>query len=150
MSRINGCSSDWSGTMSTLASANVSTSDLQVFHLTDPPTITSPYAAVLIPHPGRLRKFACDLIISDSQDGAIRTTFYDTDQVPTGSEPVLYSMISYTEKVGAQETAIQTHDPVFPGEGIQFKRGIGVICQRILNSPTIVHVDAVFYYHPNV
>jgi len=96
---------------------------------------------------GRLKVFNCDIILSSNdQISAVRTTFYDTSGVPTGSEPVLFSIISFAQKIGPNSSGFSQHSYQFPDGGIAFSNGIGSICEAILGTPTVAFVDANFGY----
>lgn len=96
---------------------------------------------------GRLKVFNCDIILSStSQISAIRTTFYDTSGIPSGSEPVLFSIISFAQKISSNSSGFSQHSYNFSDGGISFSNGIGCISEPLLNGPTIAFVEANFGY----
>lgn len=110
-------------------------------------SITPPTSQNLIQDTGRLKTFLCDIIqTSPSNVCAIQTDFYDTSGVPTGSEPKLFGIISFAQKIAGVNEGFTQHNYQFPEQGIPFKNGVGVLCTPLFGNPTIVNVDAFFGY----
>lgn len=147
MSRINGTNCFWTGRPTSLAEKYADTTDLEVLYVDTAPSIITPFAGSLITTPGRVRQFDCDMVIEAPADGFVRTTFYDTSGTPVGIEPVLWSILSFSSKSAGSTVGFQTHNLSFPGNGLYFKNGIGVICQRISGAPVIQAVASMIYYH---
>ena len=148
MSRINGIPSSFRDRKTILLNDELDTVDLSLVHITNAPSITSPFVAPLITGPGRLRHFSCDTVTTVTGDGITRTTFYDTSGSPSGTEPVLYSFLSFSSQTASSTSSFQDHEISFPGNGLYYTNGVGVICQRVSGIPNITAVDAKIYYQP--
>jgi hypothetical protein len=110
-------------------------------------SISTPSSQSFLVAQGRLKVFNCDIILSaPTQISAVRTTFYDTSGAPTGTEPVLFSIISFAQKIGGNTEGFSQHSYNFPERGVVFENGIGSICEALLGTPTIAYVDANFGY----
>ena len=116
----------------------IKTEDLQTFEIRDPPVLD--YSANVLIGKGRLRKFTCDVILDT---GIARTRFFDTSGSPDGTEPLLFGFLS--EAQGNDKR--NNHNFDFPGEGLHFQNGVGVLCEVVDGTPTIDGVEAVGYYH---
>lgn len=110
--------------------------------------IAVPSAQNLLAVDGRLKTFTCDIIVDGAASvNAVRTIFYDTSGVPTGSEPVLFSIISFAQKIAGVTQGFSQHNYHFAERGIPFQHGIGIACSSLLGgSPNVAFVDANFGY----
>lgn len=135
-----------------LANQDINTNDMEVLHITTPPSfpgipIPTIVATNVIVGPGRLRLFEGGEVLTDDAEGVVRTTFYDTSGVPTGTEPVIVSFLSFCEKASGNSVRdFQQHTFSFPGKGVVFKNGIGYIAEQIDGTPQFVAVDGCLYY----
>ena len=122
--------------------------DKPLSHFTiDLSSITPPTSQNLFQDSGRLKMFNCDIVQTESTSvSAIQTEFFDTSGVPTGTEPKLFGIISFAQKVGGVNEGFTQHNYQFPERGLPFENGIGIICTPLFGSPTIVNVDAFFGY----
>ena len=146
MSRVNGNNND----ELMLANQDINTDDLEVLHIIIPPPFgpSGVFATNVIVGPGRLRMFEGGEVLEDDTEGVVRTTFYDTSGVPTGSEPVIVSFLSFCEKSSGNSIRdFAQHTFAFPGKGVVFKHGIGYMSEQINGSPTFVAVDGCLYYN---
>lgn len=110
-------------------------------------SISPPSSQSLFTGQGRLKVFNCDIILTGpSQVSAVRTVFYDTSGVPTGTEPVLFSIISFAQKQSSVTEGFSQHSYNFPERGVVFENGIGLSCSVLYGTPTIAFVDANFGY----
>lgn len=119
--------------------------------ITTAPDISSGSSAIgLITGAGVLRKFVCDMAVEDSGVGvtnsAVRSTFYDVSGSPTGTEPILFSILSGATfpSSGTSVVGETQHDLDF--RGITFENGIGVICEQVINTPLVTAVSATIFY----
>lgn len=120
---------------------------LTSFSFVNEANIVPPTAQNLFQDSGRLKCFMCDIVLSTSAKvAAIQTDFYDTSGVPTGTEDKLFGIISFVTKDTGVNEGFSQHNYQFPERGIAFEHGIGLICTALINSPTIIHVDATFGY----
>jgi hypothetical protein len=148
MSKVNGYSTDWKGRTTVLTKEDIDTEDLLCIHITDTPVFSdASFATNVIDQPGRLRYFEGSAVINAPADGIIRTTFYDTSGVPTETDTVLFSFLSFSEKVSGSTRGYQAYNFMFPGKGLIVKNGIGFKTQQLDGSPTFVAVDGVLYFH---
>ena len=110
-------------------------------------SITPPVSNNVVQGSGRLKLFACDAVLTErSSVSAMQIDFYDTSGSPTGSEPKIFGMIAFAQKVGGVNEGFTQHNIVFPEAGVRFENGIGSICTPLFGNPTIVSVDANFGY----
>lgn len=110
-------------------------------------SVTLPSSQNLFTGSGRLLVFNCDIILTGpSSVSATRTTFYDTSGTPTGSEPVLFSIISFAQKVTGVTEGYSQHAYTFPSLGLVFNEGVGIQCEVIVGTPSILQVEAMFGY----
>ena len=131
-----------------LMNKDINTQDMIVLHITTTPSFPGIFATNLIVGPGRLRMFEGGEVLNDPNEGIVRTTFYDTAGVPTGSEPVLFSFLSFCEKSSGNATRdFQQHTFNFPGAGARFKEGIGYIADQMDGNPQFIAVDGCLYYN---
>lgn len=121
--------------------------DLSYFTINASPTLN--YSNNLLNIPCYLLKVSCDILTDGPSVGdTIDTLFYDTSGVPTGTEQKLFGFITPTQFVkGGGSFGYTQHNLDFPNP-IYIQNGLGVICQRIVGTPTITKVNATFWYKP--
>lgn len=123
----------------------VKTDQLQVVEISGAPT--PDFSLNLLVGSGIARQFDCDVML-DTTDGYTRTRFYDTSGAPNGTEPLLWGFLSSGRKVGSSTLSFDRHSLTFPGEGLHFEHGVGILCQVVTGTATIDGVEAILYYQP--
>jgi len=106
-----------------------------------------PISGNIISEPGRLKLFNYQLLLTGpDQVDAVKTTFYDTSGVPTGTEPRLFGTTSCIQKVQGSTAGKSTENIMFPEEGLTFTEGIGFISEAIIGNPILENVNVIVNY----
>lgn len=146
MSRVYNVPSSFRDRKTILLNDQLDTLNLSLVHFTMPPPLATPFVGSFISGAGRLRFFTCDTVTECNNDGITRTTLYDSSGNPSGTEPVLYSFLSFSSQISNSTASFQNHEIYFPGNGLYYKNGVGIISQRVLGLPDIIGVDMKIYY----
>lgn len=106
-----------------------------------------PLAGNIFADKGYLRSFHAGIILDGpNQASSIRTTFYDTSGTPVGTEPELFTFISFAQKISSTTEGFTENDFKFEEKGMYFNEGIGFMTEPVLGTPTILQVDALLCY----
>lgn len=108
---------------------------------------SEPISGNIISEPGRLKLFNYQLLLGGTdQVHAVKTTFYDTSGVPTGTEPRLFGTTACVTKNQGIAAGKATENISFPEEGLRFTEGVGFISEAILGDTILQNVNVIVNY----